>query len=80
MQCPSLQKAQNAGLDEAFYAQIIDGLIEAMRGLGLGIEVRAVATLAASWYNDLIVTCTSDEERSLGLRLMLRQFCRQHRG
>ncbi|MGE4281815.1 MAG: helix-turn-helix domain-containing protein [Magnetospirillum sp.] len=65
------------GLDEGFFTQIVDGIVDALRGLGQPAEARAVAMQAATWYNDLKATCGTDDERMLGLRVMLRRLSRQ---
>jgi len=69
--------SEPVGLDELFFAQIVDGIVEVLRGLGQAVEAQSVARLAACWYNDLIATCASADERILGLRVMLRQLTRQ---
>lgn len=76
--CPSPTEA--AALDERFFAQIVDGIIDVLRGLGQPAEARAVVVQAASWYNDLVATCDTADERVLGLRVMLRRLSRQGEG
>ena len=70
--------APSLPLDEVFFAQIADGIVTALAGRGQAVDALAVAVMAASWYNDLVASCSSAEERVVGLRVMLRRLSRQH--
>lgn len=77
MRCGYPAPLATEGLDERFFVQIVGGIVDVLHGLGQPAEAEAVAILAASWYNDLIATCHSADERILGLRVMLRRLSRQ---